>query len=440
MQDSHQPPPKELDLKHALHHERHLLQEASVPILTISATYRKELADKYRGAVHATSEVVFSRAHYSMAEAVRQAAMEMGRTTQMSDPTNFVSQKEWTGVEFTETVGKLMARYRLLKWLKDRVDTIVRDKLPIHKAVAGPIKFLTEEINRPIISLHYEVGNVLAKAGKHVIQVVTDPHVRPQYLDCLPCGNIVYALFDEETKAAFLIEARRQNKAVKDSQLVVTGPPVDPRICRLGRTVKKMEKGQPLNIAICTGGLGTNLDEIKKELLDRAALVLRTSDKIRLFLYAGTHRDFRNFFEDFAREINVRVGNLDDETAGIRILYEDSIVDANNNLIKYMFPWAHGVVTKPSGDMAYEAAAAGCFLLFLEPWGVWEENIQKRFIERQIGFKLDPNRGSRDLSEDLSQNPILIKALENAHNLPKLFREGAKNIVKLQHEYRFPSK
>ncbi|MFH1971041.1 MAG: hypothetical protein ABIJ05_01505 [Patescibacteria group bacterium] len=428
-------PPEELDLKHAVLHERQLLGKTEVPIITISATYRKELADKYYSTVHTASDVVFSRAHYSMAEAVREAANEMKKTAHMSDPTNFVSHKEWSSIEFTETVGQLMARNRFLKWIKDRIDTIVRSKLPIGKAVFKPLEYLSENINCPVISLHYEVGNILVKKfNKNVIQMVTDPHVRPQYLYCLPSKKIIYCLFDEETKEDFLLEAKRQKREVYDNQLIVTGPPVDPRICEIGKIKKKIEKGKPINLAVCTGGLGTNLSEIKK-VLEQLAPLLKPPEKIRLFLYAGTHRDFRNFFEEFANKLHIRVGNLDDEMADIRILYEDSIVDANNNLIKYMFPWAHGVVTKPSGDMAYDAAAAGCFMLFLEPWGVWEENIQKRFIKRKIGFDISLEHNYKNLLLDRSENSKLMQAMENSYKLPNIFREGSKNIVNLQQTF-----
>lgn len=426
------PPPKDLDLEEALLQENLLLKNSAVPILTVSATFRKELADKYHSEIHSSSpDVVFSRAHYSMAEAVRYMAEEMKLKAQMSDPTNYVSVKNWKNVEFVETSGQMVARIKLLKWLKDKVDTFVRGKLPVAEAIQEPLDYLTSEIVKPVVSLHYEVGNILAKNGKKVVQVVTDPHVRPQYLDCLPSDNITYALFDEETKMDFVAESKRQNKTLGENQLIVTGPPVDPRICRVGMNKKVMKKEEPVNLAICTGGLGTNLSEIRKA-LDILSPLLKPPEKIRLFLYAGTHKDFRYFFEEFAEKQNIRVGNLDDETARIRILCEDSIIDANNNLIKYMFPWAHGVMTKPSGDMAYDAAAAGCFMFFLQPWGEWEENIQKRFAKMEIGFDIDLDNDVKFLLSDWSSNPKLIQALENAHNLPKLFREGTKNIVNLQ--------
>lgn len=429
--DTFERPPEELDLKKALEHHRDSFGEAQVPVITISATYRKELADKFDVLLsHKGSDVVFSRAHYSMAEAVSRAAEEMELAHHMSDPTNFVSAKDWKKVEFTETIGQLMARYKLLKQLKDKIDTVARSKLPITEAVSKPLDYMTEKIKCPPISLHYEVGNLLCKLKKTVVQVVTDPHVRPQYLDALPSEKITYCVFDDETKKEFFKQAEKQNKQVDKDQVVVTGPPVDPRIARIGKSKKEFPKGRPLRLAITTGGLGTNLTEIK-EALQQLTPLLKPEEKVQLFLYAGTHEDFRDFFEDYAKGENIRVGNLDEEDADIRILYEDSIIDANNNLIEHMFPWADGVMTKPSGDMAYDAAAAGCFMLFLEPWGPWEGNIQERFVKRNIGFDLEV-WNTQEHFLDLWNSGKLANAMDNAHQLPEFFREGSFNIVGLQ--------
>lgn len=430
MKKRHHLPEEKLELRNVLHDEKHLLAKADVPVVTISATYRKELADRYMSIYHTNQDVVFSRAHFSMAEAVHEAAKELKYKSEISDPTNFVSDKDWGKVEFTEKMGQLMARYKVLKWLKDQVDTVVRNKLPITEAIIDPLLYVTKDVKCPVVSLHYEVGNILIPKGKKVVQVVTDPHVRPQYLDSLPAENVVFAVFDEETKQDFYAKAKKLGKEVGKDQVVVTGPPVDPRIARLAKNKKAWRKGEPIHLGITTGGLGTNLNEIKK-VLDEFRPLLKPPEKIRLFLYAGTHRDFRNFFEEYAEENHIRIGNLDDEGARIRILYEDSIVDANNNLIKYMFPWAHGVITKPSGDMAYDAAAAGCFLLMLEPWGVWEENIQKRFIKRGVGFDFKVDEALHQFNV-LRGRGSLRKAMKAAKDLPDLFRDGAKEIVKLQ--------
>ena len=439
MTRKHTLPPDDLDLKKALHEERHLLEDVEVPIITVSATFRKELAEKYRSDVHTPSDVAYSRGHYSMAEAVKQQALLMDKSSHFSDPTNFVSEKDWRKIEFTETVGLLVARYKLLKYIRDKVDKVMRGKLPIKEAINSPLLYLTGRTRCPIISMHYEAGNILANSGKTIVQAVTDPHVHYQYLDALPKKgedkedgqqtDITYAVFDEDTKKGFFRLSDELNKHVREDQVVVTGPFVDPRITAIGETEKNLAKDQPVNIAITTGGLGTNLNEIKS-VLEQLSPLLDPPEKIRLFLYAATHKDFRNYFEDYAERNHVRVGNLDDEDARIRILYEDSIVDGNENIIKYMFPWAHGVITKPSGDMAYDAAAAGCFLMFLGPWGTWEENVQKVFENNRVGYDLDVKNAKAQLI-DLMKNKRLNESLKAAHDLPELYRQGCKNLIEL---------
>jgi len=422
-------PPKELDLKNAIYEERFLFEKAQVPIVTVSASYRKELADKYQAIAHTHSDIVFSRAHYSMAEAIRQQAILTKRKAVISDPINFVSKENWNKIETTEKIGKIIARYKILKDIKDKLNSLVRQSSPVGKAIKKPLLYLTQTTRCPIISVHYETGNILVKNGKTVIQCITDPHIHPQYLESLPSPNITFAVFDEKTKETLLSEAKRLNKKIEDKQVVVTGAFIDPRLNKIGRRKTIFKKNEPINIAITTGGLGTNLKEIKK-ILESFEKLLKTPEKIRLFLYASTHADFRNFFEEYAKKNNIRIGNLDDEEARIRILYDDSIIDANENLIKYMFPWAHGIIAKPSGDMAYDAAAAGCFLLFLEPWGSWEENIQKIFIKKKIGFDFNTDNAIGQF-QSLLKSGKLKKAMEETSKMDSLYRDGCKNIIDL---------
>src|SRR3989344_3774556 len=210
----HTLPPRELDFKKSLHAERHQLQTVQVPIVTVSATYKAEIADVYDEKLTNPEEVVFSRAHFSMAIAVMIEAFRQGKTFWLSDPTNFVSQKDWGKVVFTESMGKQMARHGLLETIKDIIDTKIRSKLPISGAITSPLLYLTGKTKKPIISLHYEAGNILAKEGKKVVQVVTDPHVRPQYLDIMPSKNLKFCVFDQKTKEDFLKIAKFLDKDV----------------------------------------------------------------------------------------------------------------------------------------------------------------------------------------------------------------------------------
>ncbi len=420
-------PPHDTDLNAAICDERHSMEKAEVPIVTVSATFRKELADKYQVLIHPHSDVIFSRAHYSMAEAIRQQALLEKKTSYLIDPTNYVSKSDWPKIEFTQTAGQVVARNSLLKWLKDKVSWFARNKLPLSQAITPPLLYLTENVHHPIIALHYEAGRILAHHHKKLLQVVTDPHVHPQYVYFANHTNASFAVFDHSTQKLFLKMAHDLGYEINSDRVIVTGPPIDPRVAALSVQTKALNPNEPVNLAITTGGLGTNLDEVK-QVLDQFTPLLHPPEKIRLFLYAGTHNDFRNFFENYAAARNIRVGNWDDPTARIRILHDDSIIDANENLIKYAFPWAHGFITKPSGDMAYDAAAAGCFLLFLHPWAQPEENIQKTFIKLGVGHDLNVSEAHRHFTSLLTSG-VLAKSHTAAHNLPPLFREGSHNIL-----------
>ncbi|MFC1653769.1 hypothetical protein ACFL1M_02880 [Patescibacteria group bacterium] len=436
---SHPKPPRHLDLKKALRYEQHRMEEVDAPIVTVSGTFKKELAKYFQTVPSLEGDVLYSRAHYSMAEAVRQQALLQNISSYLVDPMNYVGQEGWKKVTFTQTVGRLMARYKILRWIKDQIDTVARSKLPITEAITTPLLYLAHYVKKPIISMHYEAGNILAENRFNILQYVTDPHIRPQYLDPLPDintpeelhfkGSVTFAVFDQDTKEELFEVAKELGKKVDEDQVEVVGPPVDPRIIKIGKKKKTIKKGEPINIAITTGGVGTNYKEIE-HLLHRLYPLLKPPAKIKLFLYTAVHKDFRNMFEDFAEKHSIRIGNIDDESARIRILHEDSIIDANENLIKHMFPWAHGVITKPSGDMAYDAVAAGCFTLFLQPLGPWEENIQKIFTRKKIGFDYNVNTAYSHF-RSLHSHGKLSHALTEAHNLPSLYKSGVKNLLKL---------
>ena len=80
--------------------------------------------------------------------------------------------------------------------------------------------------------------------------------------------------------------------------------------------------------------------------------------------------------------------------------------------------------------MAYDAAAAGCFLMFLGPWGTWEENVQKVFENNRVGYDLDVKNAKAQLI-DLMKNKRLNESLKAAHDLPELYRQGCKNLIEL---------
>lgn len=426
-----------------LEKERALLEEAEVPIATVSATFFDQIGEEYAYKFR-REEIVFSRAHYSQALSLLIAAGEEGKTFWFIDPTNFVAAEDWHKVLFTEKIAEAVARHETLKKIKDLMDTRAREKLPISDAIQEPLLYLFQNITRPIASFHYETGNLLVEAGKTVLQAVTDPHVRPQYLKNAANNNLHYAVFDDKTKVELLEGSQREGKTLDPDRVHVTGPPVDPRIveARQGKSVEKFiehfahpspNQGR-LKLAITTGGLGTNKDEIETILNQLLPYLTSTPPQIQLVCYAGTHEDFASLFGLFAQNHQIQVGNESDPNVSYRILRGNNIMDANEKLVSWMFPWADGVITKPSGDMAYDAAAAGCFLLFMEPWGEWEERIQETFEQHGVARRANPETFQSQLKA-LEQPAIhdhetwFTHAIEQALNLDPLFLNGAKNIL-----------
>ena len=79
--------------------------------------------------------------------------------------------------------------------------------------------------------------------------------------------------------------------------------------------------------------------------------------------------------------------------------------------------------------MAYDAAAAGCFLLTLKPWGVWEERIEDIFWQKGISRKAEPTQIIKQLT-GLQEIGWVEQAHDALKNLEPLYLKGVKNIVK----------
>lgn len=418
------------------------LSETALPIVTVSGTFREDA----KGFHHLpdnnfTPDIVLSRAHFSMALGVAIEAWG-GTTGQMdyhkawvADPTNYVSAKQWANVRFTEFVGKTLARYSILKTLKDFADKFGRNNLPIAAGITPPLLYLTEHVTKPILSFHIAAGNILAGQGRQVIQIVTDPHVRPEYVMYADKPNITYCVFDEETKLEFLEVASMSKIAVHPEKITVTGPPIDPRVVA-ARQKKVAWRNGPLKLCITTGGLGTNKSELRHILQQLLPELRRRPATLQLLMYAGTQKDIADMVRQLAKEQHIAVGRPDDLHAEFRLLYHPQILDANELLIHYGFPWADGFITKPSGDMAYDAVAAGCFLLTLKEWGVWEEQIREIFEQKDIARRADTEHIVGQLKLLRSANSgtggmsWIERAMNRSFGIEKLFLQGSQKIIK----------
>ena len=421
----------------AFHADKQWLENTQIPIVTMFGTYREDAKGWHGlGEDETITDVVLSRAHFSMAFGV--AVQAWGdridhHRAWLVDPTNYVNSKSWNQVMLTEKVGKVIARYPMLKTIKDFVDRFGRQKLPILESITPPLLYLTENIQQPFLSFHIATGNILLDHGKTVVQVITDPHVRYDYLVHAENPKLTYCVFDQNTKDELLEKASIMNKTVDPSRVIITGPPIDPRIVAQ-RQKKQAWRSGPLKLCLATGGLGTNKYELLKIIESLAPTLRRRETEYQLLIYAGTHLDINNAVIKLAKEQHIAVAPTENQKAELRIIYHPQIVDANELLIKYGFSWADGFITKPSGDMAYDAVAAGCFLLTLKEWGEWEGSIRQRFEElgvcrRAVVDNLPAQLAS--LTSAQHNTPSFItRAMLATHKIPPIYLNGAENIIK----------
>lgn len=453
-------------LKHTLKKDKELLEKTKLPIVTVSATYVEDLKGYHQfPEIDSTQDVVFSRAHYSMALAVAVQAWQKNinpKEAWIVDPTNYINLKDRSSVIFTEMIGKILARTPLLKMLKDFADRFARNKLPILASITPPLLQLTKSVTQPILSLHIASGNILAAKGKQVVQMVTDPHVREDYLNEAERKNMTFLVFDNDTKLEFMEKARLLNKKIDQSKVIVTGPPIDPRIVQSAQNKQIWQDG-PLRLCITTGGLGTNKNEIKQLLQKLLPELRKNPSPYQLLVYAGTHHDIYQMVIELAQSHEISLNKIiaDDpanfsingdlsqlsnnqksnfsiKNERLSVIYHPQIVDANELLIHLGFPWADGFISKPSGDMAYDAVASGSFLLTLKEWGEWEHNIRKIFTKLNVAMVADTNNIVEQLESLKTKNnqksSWIEQAMNNALNTNALFTQGTHNIIKTVEE------
>ncbi len=438
------------------------LNKTMIPLVTVSGTYREDL----KGLHHLTEndltrDVVLSRAHYSMAIGIAVEAWKNKLDPQklwLVDPTNYVSNKNWKTIIITETIGKILARYPMLKQLKDIVDKFGRQKLPILESITQPLLTLTKDIKKPILSFHIAAGNILLEKNHTVFQMITDPHVREDYLANSEKDQAYYGVFDEKTKQEFFDKATKLGKTVDSNRVVVTGPPIDPRVLEARDHKSPWRTNRPVRICLTTGGLGTNKPEIKQILQQLLPELKKSQPKFEVLVYAGTQVDIKDMVIDLARneqldyvEINpvdpaqfeigkkvmLKPGFHKHHHQALKVIYHPQIIDANELLIAYGFPWADLFISKPSGDMAYDAIASGAALLTLAEWGEWEHNIRIKFEEHGVSMEADVEHILEQLTKLTHSTPQKTAWLQQAQHVArtiekqdKYFRVGAKNIIK----------
>jgi hypothetical protein len=294
--------------------------------------------------------------------------------------------------------------------------------------------------------------------------MITDPHVRDDYLNEAERDNIFFLVFNKHTKTDLLERAAILDKKVDADRVIVTGPPIDPRVIA-ARSRKQPWRNGPLKLCLTTGGLGTNKTEIKSILKQLMPELRKRPNPYQLLVYVGTHRDLAKLVEEIASQEHVAVNHISEEDPAefkpegklkapavikanqkkldqsrLSLIYHPQIVDANELLIRYGFPWADGFMTKPSGDMAYDAVASGSFLLTLAEWGEWEHNIREIFSQKGVARKAE----TKDIVAQLQAltaaqgkaEPWVEQAMRHAQEIRGLFLQGCKNILATVEEKR----
>lgn len=141
---------------------------------------------------------------------------------------------------------------------------------------------------------------------------------------------------------------------------------------------------------------------------------------------------------DLSQLSNNQKSNFSIKNERLSVIYHPQIVDANELLIHLGFPWADGFISKPSGDMAYDAVASGSFLLTLKEWGEWEHNIRKIFTKLNVAMVADTNNIVEQLESLKTKNnqksSWIEQAMNNALNTNALFTQGTHNIIKTVEE------
>ena len=203
--------------------------------------------------------------------------------------------------------------------------------------------------------------------------------------------------------------------------------------------------------------MGTNKTEIK-QLLQQLLPAIKNNQlsvPIELIYYAGTHADHQQMAIRLAKKYHLgyrlltshdpapfkkqgrwQQAKQPSKKSNIKfgIIHHPQIMDANELLIRHGFPWADVFITKPSGDMAYDAALSGAALLTLKEWGEWEHNVRQVFEQQQLAQVVDHDQIVQQL-QTLSQSGWISQAMQRSHQLPAIFYQGVDNIIKAAQDY-----
>ncbi len=413
--------------------QRRMIAESSYPILTASVLGNLDLDDEIQ---------TLSRAHWTMAYAMAQF-MKSGSLT-VIDMANYLPRNDKKKLWFVGNSARRAARSPKLAWLREHTEFLSRRLLPLESILKDNVEYFMEELvkkkGRPITTFHYAIGNCvidyLEKNNIHdipVIHYITDPHVHPTYLKHKDLSYVYYFTFDEGTRNELIANG------VPSARIRVTGFPINKDL-KVDYTNEEIEEkykpkyGEKLNVAIFSGGLGGNQEEI---LQVAHGLDYRTQTGV---YYCGTNHDLAmRVKEQFDEDNKSRIKQIKYKFISAKDssffqkengLFDAVIVvgDSLDELVPVsydIFNWAHVVASKPSGDVGLEALLSG--KIFIPFRNLAEHEMKIRNIIQSMGAVFD--------IDDLSNIGI---ALRKSYARGELLQQAKKLQINLKNNPPFP--
>jgi hypothetical protein len=412
------------------------LGEADIPVLTLGGS------KKIGG--------FLSAGHDVMQRGFIEAAEEKGLDAYGVDAIDMINtEEERQALAQMAQLPRMVVRSELgSKMLHHPLVQKMRSGLGLEDVVADKVLRLVDQVDKrkPIVLFHYGAAKVLVENGYNVIMAVTDPssdlthegyisfvNENPRYQE-----QVRYAVMDEAT--AFWLN---QYQGIPRERIKNVGAFVSPEVVEAGKQkISAAEKrwskeklfDHPVRLAVFTGGLGTNIFEIKKLIKELSSWM--HSGRVELNVFLGTNLDLRENLRDYAAsECGLQTADTEQQQTYLNLVAGQDkqwLAEKSKEFLK----WADLVVTKPSGDKGFEACAAGCPLLSLFPLHPHEIRIYKILRRRGAAVRAEIG-GLKDQLIDLvagGKESELVRMIKNTHypekkHLPYVDLNGCRELV-----------
>ncbi len=327
-------------------------------------------------------------AHDSMMQAFLEAAEDKGIKAYGLDVLDFLTtEEERKGILDMAKLPRIVVRTEMgSRLLHNPIVQKLRGGLGFEEVLKDKILKLIDKVSKDkvIVTYHYGTAKTLVEAGYKVMIAVTDPSVELThngYFDFLTSENkerVFYGTMDKATKEWFVKEINVFEKNIKE-----VGCFVSPQMIKAGKEKiknrdvrwEKCTKGnEKFHISLFTGGLGTNFWEMRDAVLNFLCMLCK--DKITVDVFFNTNSDLDKHLNDVLKKVGC------DEDINI---FSSKDKDKLNKKSIEIFKKSDLVLTKPSGDKAFEAIASGAIPLFLFPLHPHEVVIREYVMNGGVG-------------------------------------------------------